>query len=92
MTTAPVSLAELEQVREALIAAISSGLTIDEKRFLLSFKAGQPEWALLGLSDIEKLPAVRWKLQNLAKLSDARRQDLVGKLQEALGLIAAQNR
>lgn len=90
MTTTPITQTELEQVREALIAAISSGLTGDEKRFLLTFKAGQTEWALLGLSDIEKLPAVRWKLQNLAKLSDAKRRDLVGKLQEALGVITTQ--
>ncbi len=85
MTTLPVSLAELEQVRESLIAAISSGLTMDEKRFLLSFKATQPEWALLGLPGVEHLPAVRWKLQNLAKLSDVRRGELLLHLQQALG-------
>lgn len=85
MTTAPVTQTELEQVREALIAAISSGLTMDEKRFLLLFKATQPEWALLGLPGVEHLPAVRWKLQNLAKLSDVHRKELLLHLQQALG-------
>lgn len=90
MTTSPISLTELEQVREALISAISSGLTGHEKQFLLTFKAGQPEWALLGLPDIVKLPAVRWKLQNLAKLSNDRRSDLLAKLREVLGKVSSQ--
>lgn len=85
MTTMPISLAELEQVRESLIATINSGLTDNEKQFLLTFKAGQPEWELLGLSEIERLPAVRWKLQNLAKLPANKRDQLLAKLHDALG-------
>lgn len=85
MTTLPVTLAELEQVHETLIATIHAGLTHEEKQFLLKFKVGQPDWALLGLSDIERLPAVRWKLQNLAKLPADRRDQLLARLREALG-------
>jgi hypothetical protein len=29
---------------------------------------GQPDWALLGLPDVCNLPAIRWKLMNLALL------------------------
>lgn len=84
MTTSPVAQAELEQVRETLISTINSGLAANERQFLLSFKATEPDWALLGLSGVEQLPAVRWKLQNLAKLTDAKRRELAEKLQRTL--------
>ena len=41
----------------------------EERRFLLSFKNREPEWDLLGLDDIAQLPAVRWKMQNLANMA-----------------------
>jgi len=44
----------------------------EHRRFLLSFKAGEPEWDLLGVPGAADLPAVRWKVDNLAKLSEGR--------------------
>jgi hypothetical protein len=32
----------------------------------------QPEWELLGIPHVSELPAVRWKLQNLARLQRER--------------------
>lgn len=37
-------------------------------RFLLSLVTAEPEWALLDIPHVEKLPGVRWKLQNLERL------------------------
>ena len=56
------------------------------RRFLISVKSGEPEWALLGLPGAEDLPAVRWKLENLAKLSADKRARLLKGLGEALGI------
>jgi len=84
MTTIPVTVADLEVVRERFIKLIRSGLTEQEKKFLLSFKAREPEWALLGLNGIEQLPAVRWKLLNLQKMPRDKHAKALKALEEAL--------
>ncbi|MGZ7327027.1 hypothetical protein ACXWRH_09135, partial [Streptococcus pyogenes] len=61
--------AELEATREQLVKIINSSLTPQERSFLLSFKNRTPDWALLELSGIDQLPAIRWKMQNLAKMN-----------------------
>jgi len=50
------------------VREIQLGLDEEERRFLLSLVAGTPEWELLGIDNVEQLPGVRWKLQNLAQL------------------------
>lgn len=47
MTMHPVSLDELSEVRESLIALIVGQLPDHHRRFLLSFERGEPDWALL---------------------------------------------
>lgn len=68
MAMQAVTVDQLEEVREQLIYLIHSGLTDDEKRFLISFKSIAPDWAIFGLEGVDKLPAVRWKLENLEKM------------------------
>jgi len=86
MTTMPVSFAELEDVREQLIKIIQTSLTPAERDFLLGFKSGKPDWSLLELEGIDSLPAVRWKLQNLAKLAEDRRGQLISRLSKVLSI------
>jgi hypothetical protein len=43
-------------------------MTDDDKEFLLSFKAGQPKWLLIPCAQEMLLPAIKWKLRNIAKL------------------------
>jgi predicted nucleotidyltransferase component of viral defense system len=69
MTQEAVALEELLKAREQLISGLSEVLTEAEKKFLVSFKAKSPDWSLLGIDGVEKLPAVRWKMLNLTKLS-----------------------
>jgi predicted nucleotidyltransferase component of viral defense system len=68
MTSDPVEFNELIETRTKLIELIKVSLTENEIKFLLSFKNKNPDWNLLGLDGIEKLPAVQWKLINLNKL------------------------
>jgi len=50
-------------------ASNRQGLLTQQKRaFLLSFKSCTPDWSLLGLTGIDRSPAVRWKMQNLARM------------------------
>jgi predicted nucleotidyltransferase component of viral defense system len=86
MSRLSVSCEELIMVREQLIDLLRLSLSIDEKRFLLSVKELEPDWTLLGVAGVEELPAVRWKLQNLAKMPKAKHRLAVAKLKEVLGL------
>ena len=84
MTREPVSLEALLDARERLIATLHQMLTEDDRAFLLSLKAKRPDWALLGFDGIADLPAVRWKLHNLAQMSDDKHAAAFARLQEVL--------
>ncbi|ALM53371.1 nucleotidyl transferase AbiEii/AbiGii toxin family protein [Halomonas huangheensis] len=68
MTKIPVSLDELLEIREQLIADIRSRLDDDTKHFLLSLHDGNPNFDAIDRPQAANLPAVRWKLVNLNKL------------------------
>jgi predicted nucleotidyltransferase component of viral defense system len=82
MTQDEVTLQSLYEARGQLIAKIVGEMPDAHRRFLLSFKTGDPDWQLLGIPHAEKLPAVRWKVDNLAKLPDARRKALLADLEK----------
>jgi predicted nucleotidyltransferase component of viral defense system len=84
MVDEPVTLDELLKAREDLIAEIVGRMPEQHKRFLISVKRGEPDWALLDLPGAKDLPAVQWKLQNLAMLSDEKRAQLLRGLNAAL--------
>jgi hypothetical protein len=71
MTTEPVALDDLLAVRERMLRELQHGLDNDERQFLLSFVANRPEWHLLGPGHVDKLPGIRWKMQNLQRLENA---------------------
>jgi hypothetical protein len=58
----------------------------DHRRFLISIKRGEPDWVLLDLPGAEALPAVRWPLENLARLDATKRAALLTRLGEVLGI------
>jgi predicted nucleotidyltransferase component of viral defense system len=84
MTEQAVPLEELLDARERLIAEVVGNMPDEHRRLLLSVKRGEPDWPLLGLKGVERLPAVRWRLLNLEKLSAEKRAALVARLEEAL--------
>ncbi len=71
MTSEPVELPELLATRVRMMHELQSGLDSDERRFLLSLIANQPEWPLLGIEHVDQLPGIRWKLHNLGQLQKA---------------------
>jgi predicted nucleotidyltransferase component of viral defense system len=89
MAREPVTLDTLKKAREWIIQTVRSGLTLDERRFLLSCKAGEPDWSLAGLpAHVPLLPAVRWKLYNIAELRQHPKKHKAAliKLENCLGL------
>jgi Nucleotidyl transferase AbiEii toxin, Type IV TA system len=84
MTSDPVSLDELLKAREDLIAEVSGKMPNEHREFLIGFKRGKPDWALLGVDGAAELPAVRWKQINLDQLRAADREKLVAQLTAVL--------
>ncbi len=71
MTSDPLELPTLLAAREQMMHELQSGLDAEERRFLLSLVANQPEWPLLGIEHLDQLPGIRWKIQNLGQLQKA---------------------
>lgn len=84
MPREPVPLDELLAAREAMIAIMVGDMPEDHRQFLIGFKRGEPDWALLGIPEASNLPAVRWKQQNLEKLAAERRKAFVQALEKVL--------
>ena len=84
MAETDVPLDELLAVRERLVELIHQGLTDSEKGFLLSFKNREPDWTLLNLERVNNLPAIKWKLINLAKMPDDKHKQASEKLKDIL--------
>jgi hypothetical protein len=72
MTTAPVALEDLEVTRAWLFEALPKALTGDHRKFLLSLLRGEPSWHLMPFAHLKDMPAIRWKLVNLAKFAKAK--------------------
>ena len=84
MTEGPVALDDLVGAREALIANAVGRMPEAHRRFLLSFEVGAPDWSLLDVPNAATLPAVQWRMANLARLDGRRRSQLVAGLETAL--------
>lgn len=83
MTSEPITINELEEARENIID-LTQKLKEQEKEFLISFKSGKPMWHLLGLNDIDKLPAVQWKLLNISKMPKSKHREALRELERKL--------
>jgi predicted nucleotidyltransferase component of viral defense system len=68
MTSAPVGLDELIATRQRLMHELPRALQPRHRQFLLSMVSAEPQWHLLPHAHLAQLPALQWKLHNLAKL------------------------
>ena len=68
MARMPISLEALVASRGRLRQELDARLTANHRAFLLGLVAGEPDWDLMRCGHLRELPAIRWKLQNLAKL------------------------
>ncbi len=86
MTQEPVPLADLEVARETIMAAMVADMPDANRRFLIGFKRGEPDWELLGIPNAQRLPAILWKQRNLDRLTANRRRELADVLEKVLFL------
>lgn len=69
MTDIPFTYKEFKETRVKLIDDVNALMTEEDKRFLISFENGQPQWAGYEFEYFKDYPSVKWKLLNLQKLS-----------------------
>lgn len=77
-------LEQLEHTRQRLVTVIGKQMSDQDVDFLLSFKSGRPNWELFPLHGVKELPAVRWKLQNIARMPEGKHSEAIKKLESVL--------
>lgn len=84
MTSRQVSIEELEVARRAMVDMVRKGLTEAHRQFLYSFKRGDPNWETVTHSHAGRLPAVRWKLENVRRIPLKQREQELMRLMRIL--------
>ena len=69
MTDITFTYDEFEETRSKLISDVNAMMTEADRRFLVSFERGEPEWDGYEFEYFKNYPSVRWKLLNLKKLA-----------------------
>jgi len=86
MAQIPVTYDDLMEARTSLIRTINKVLTNDHRQFLFSVKEGSPNFKLINIKGIEKLPALQWKIKNIQKMNTKKHKKAVEKLKHILAL------
>ncbi len=84
MTELDMSLEDLSKAFLRVVDLISFSMTVEDKEFLLSFKAGMPKWKLMPFEHIQNFPAVKWKLHNISKMEPEKRREMLARLERKL--------
>lgn len=71
---------------EILVTKVIDALTGNERRFLVSVKSGEPDFALLDVPGIERLPGLQWKIENVRRMDEKRRLASLEKLRRVLDI------
>ena len=87
MTDTPFTYEEFEDTRKQLIADVNALMTDDDRRFLVSFESGKPEWDIYEFSYFKDYPSVKWKLLNLQKLADQNPEKLKAEAEKLKQLL-----
>ena len=88
LTTASVPLNALIEIRQRLKHELPCALTTAHRRFLLSLANGEPEWTNMTCGHLAELPAIRWKLENLAKLKRTNPEKFERQVEKLEALLA----
>ncbi len=84
MTDEETSLEALIDIQHQIPFLVRQSLDNDEREFLLSVKRGSPKWDILGFDHLNNLPALQWKLLNIARMDRTKHAELLRKLEKVL--------
>lgn len=84
MTYELVSIERLEKTLTKIVRKIHDAITDADRNFLLALKRGTPNWQLFALPEVERLPAIQWKILNLERMNPDKRKKAAAKLEKVL--------
>lgn len=84
MTYEPVSVEWLEKTLTKMVRKIHDAITDADRNFLLALKRGTPNWQTFALPEVERLPAIQWKILNLERMNPGKRKKAAAKLEKVL--------
>ncbi len=62
--------ADFETTRKELIEQVNQNLAVDDRKFLISFESGSPEWDKCCAGNLSGYPSIQWKLKNIRTLKE----------------------
>lgn len=80
----PVGLERLRETLQKLVREIHDAMTDADRHFLLALKQGVQNWQDFSLPEVERLPAIQWKMLNLTRMNPSKRRQAAAKLEKAL--------
>lgn len=89
MASIEFSYDDYENTRQNLIDTINKRLTDNDKKFLVSFETGEPQWDLFPYTVLKDLPAIKWKLINIQRLKKenlVKHQQIIRNIESVLNL------
>lgn len=87
MSAIPFTYEQFETSRLQLVKEVTKSLTETDKKFLISFKKGEPNWSMTPVENLHAFPAVQWKLlniQNLAASNKTKHSEMIDALEDVL--------
>ena len=84
MATIDINCEALEETRAKIFEIIPSFFTDKEKKFLISFKSGDPKWELFAIENAQDFPSVKWKLYNIQNMTSKKREQALTLLERKL--------
>ena len=88
MTETPFTYEEFEETRNKLFADVNTILTDADRRFLVCFENGTPEWDGYEFEYFKNYPSVKWKLLNLQKLAKQNPEKLKTEAEKLKSLLS----
>lgn len=86
MTATDIPISTLLTTHRFVVDNVVTNMPEDHKQFLISFYRREPEWQLIGLEGLDRLPAIRWRELNLDKAGRETRADILRNLKQLLWL------
>jgi hypothetical protein len=80
----PVGLERLQETLKQLVREIHNAMTDEDRHFLLALKQGTQDWGNFSLPEVERLPAIKWKMLKLARMNPSKRRQAAAKLEKIL--------
>lgn len=84
MTNEKINYEELAPITHNLATTMRKNLTSNEKQFILSMAAGEPDWDAMPYSHLIKMPSLQWKLMNIRNMEKNKKRLMIEKTEDIL--------